>query len=121
MTFYPSLLRQQGTGGFGKSEHGFCKELKSRRERLNCCGYREGGKIYTAADPRLVAITVELQRANSRIIPKRTPQPENLIASEIVKREHSVAIKRDKAIERLCLEYLKSKRITVWKFLGPTC
>ena len=53
------------------------------------------------------------------MILERTPQPENLIASEIVKCEHSVAIKRGMAIERLCLDSLKPKRITAWKFLGP--
>ena len=42
---------------------------------------------------------------------ERTPQSGNLIASEIVKCEHLVAIKRGKAIENLNLESRKPDRI----------
>ena len=114
--FLPFIV--EASGGMGKAAHGFCKELKSRRESLNCCGVFDGGKKNTAADPLLVAISVELQRANSRMIIQRTPQPENLIESEIEKCKQSVAIKRDEAIEDLRLDTLKPKRLTTCEMSG---
>ena len=99
------------SGGLGKAAHGFCKELKRRRESLNCNHDPNGAKRSPAADPLLVAISVELQRANCRMILERAPRAENLIESEIAKCEQSVSIKRDQAIESLRLEALQPDRI----------
>ena len=99
------------SGGMGKAAHGFCKELKRLRESLNCNHDPDGAKRSPASDPVLVAISVELQRANCRMILERAPCAENLIESEIVKCEQSVSIKREEAIESLRLEALQPDRI----------
>ena len=97
--FLPFII--ETSGGMSKTAHGFCKELKSRRDSLNCNHETDDVRVYTVPDPLLVAISVELQRANSRMILERAPQSESLIMSEIVKCEKSVSIKKEKAIENL--------------------
>ena len=72
----------------------------------------DNSKRWTFQDPLLIALSVELQRANSRMILERTPEPGNLIISHIAKCEHSVAIKKEKTIEILRLgSSLKPDRI----------
>ena len=97
--FLPFII--ETSGGMSKAAHGFCKELKRWRDSLNCKSDLDDAKVYTVADPLLVAISVELQRMNSRMILERAPHSQNLIQSEIEKCERSVAIKRDKAVESL--------------------
>ena len=81
--FLPFII--ESTGALGKAAHGFCKELKNRRESLNCSQENDEAKGYTVADPLLVALSVELQRANSRMLLERTPWSGNLIESNIAK------------------------------------
>ena len=109
--FLPFII--EASGGLGKAAHGFCKELKRRRESLNCNHDPDGAKR-NFSDPLLVAISVELQRANCRMILERAPRTENLIESEVVKCRQSVALKRDEAIESLRLEALQPDRIRKW-------
>ena len=107
--FLPFII--EATGGMGKEAHGFCKELKSRRESLSFNNEYDEFRRQTSQDPLVIALSVELQRTNSRMVLERTPQPRNLIESEIEKCEHSVAIKKGKAIENLYLESIKPDRI----------
>ena len=100
--FLPFIV--EAAGGFGKAAHGFCKELKSRRESLNCSGNLSDSKNYATADPLLVAISVELQRANSRMVLERSPHFENLISSDMVKCKQSAAIKREKRLLKGCVQ-----------------
>ena len=109
--FLPFII--EATGGMGKAAHGFCKELKSRRESLSFNNEDDELRRQTSQDPLVVALSVELQRTNSRMVLERTPQSRNLIESEIAKCEHSVAIKKGKAIENLYLESIKPDRIIV--------
>ena len=81
--FLPFIV--ETTGAMGKAAHGFCKELKRRRDSLKCDTDINEEKIFTVMDPLLVAISIELQRANSRIVLERTPHSGNLIASDIEK------------------------------------
>ena len=64
--FLPFII--EASGGMGKAAHGFCMELKSKRESLSCRCELDGAKIYVSADPLLNAISVELQRTNCRMI-----------------------------------------------------
>ena len=60
----------------------------------------------------LIALSVELQRTNSRMVLERAPESGNLIMSQIAKCEHSVALKKEEAIESLRMESsLKPDRI----------
>ena len=99
------------TGGLSKSAHGFCKELKKRRESLNCESHSDDKRAYTFADPLLVALSVELQRTNSRMILERAPWPENLIQSDIERCKRSVTLRKEKAIQSLHLEKLQPHRM----------
>ena len=107
--FLPFII--EATGGMGKAAHGFCKELKNRRASLKCNSEDDGICRWSGQDPLIMALSVELQRANSRMVLERTPQSGNLIASEIAKCQHSVAIRRKQAIENLRLESIKPDRI----------
>ena len=49
----------------------------------------------------MLALSVELQRANSRMILERSPHVDNLIDADIVKCQQSITMKRVKAIESL--------------------
>ena len=100
--FLPFII--EASGGMGKAAHGFCKELKRRRESVNCSSEPDDAKIYVSADPLLIAISVELQRTNCRMILERVPHSGNLIESDIAKCKQSIAIKRGKAVECLRLE-----------------
>ena len=60
-----------------------------------------------AANPLIVAISVELQRANNGMILERAPHTENLIEANDEICMQSVAIKRQRAIESLRSEQLK--------------
>ena len=102
----------EAIGGMGSAAEGFCKELKSRRKSLSCNSEMDDSKRWTYQDPLLVALSVELQRTNSRMILERAPESENLIMSQMAKCEHSVAIRKEEAIESLRLESsLKPDRI----------
>ena len=64
-----------------------------------------------AANPLIVAISVEPQRANNGMILERAPHTENLIEANNVICMQSVAIKRHWAIEILRSEQLKPVRV----------
>ena len=100
--FLPFIV--ETSGGMSKAAHGFCKELRRRREALNWNCDKVDVKGFTAADPLLVAISVELQTSNSRMILERAPRSGNLIETDTVKCKQSIAIKRRKATESLRLE-----------------
>ena len=89
--FLPFIVGTTGT--MGKAAYGFCKELKRRRDSLKCDTDINEEKKITVMD-LLVAISIELQRANSRMVLERTPHSGNLIASGIKKYTQSIAIKR---------------------------
>ena len=108
-TFIPFIV--ETTGGMSKAAHGFCKELRKRRERLTFNLQPEDEKSITISDPLLIAINIELQRLNSRMVLERAPHSDNLIDADIVKCQRSIAIKRKEAIESLWLETLKPDRI----------
>ena len=70
--FLPFIL--DTTGGMGKAAHGFCKELKNRRESSMCNLISEDDKIFKVRDQLMVTLSVELQKANSRMILEKAPQ-----------------------------------------------
>ena len=88
--FLPFII--EATGGLGKAVHGFCKELKGRRESLIFSSELDNASNYSTADPLLAAISVELQRANSRMVLERVPHTKNLISTDIVKCKQSAAL-----------------------------
>ena len=61
----------------------------------------EDDKIFKVRDQLMVALSVELQRANSWMILERAPHVDNLIDADIVKCQQSITMKRVKAIESL--------------------
>ena len=77
--FLPFII--ETTGGLNKAAYDFCEDIKSRLESLNC---KSGIDCPYANDrnPSQLAINVEPQRANSRMILERTPLLENLIESD---------------------------------------
>ena len=67
----------------------------------------------------MIALSVELQRTNSRMILQRSPQSGNLIEKDIVKCQQSIAIKKKEAVECLRLLSLKPTRVMKWKKTEP--
>ena len=61
--------------------------------------------------PLQSAINVELQKSNSRMVLERTPLLEDLIESDLLKCELTVAKKRENAVESLQLLRIKPTRI----------
>ena len=110
----------EATGGLGRAAHGFCKELKSRRESFNCCNSSDEERVWKFSDPLIVALNVELQKINSRMLLERAPHTGNLIASEVDKCKQSVVIKRDKAIESLLSEAVQPRRIMTRTEVGQS-
>ena len=106
--FLPFIM--ESTGGLSKAAYDLCKQFKKRRESSNCqskfdCPYT------TNRWPLLSALSIELQRANSRMILERTPVLANLIDSVMVKCELSVSQKKDDANETLRSQKLKPARV----------
>ena len=106
--FLPFII--ETTGGLSKGAYGFCKEIKKRRESLNCqneleCTYTYDRNVLQSA------INVELQKANGRMILERTPILDDLIDSAMVKCEIAISKKRDDAIESLRLNKLRPVRV----------
>ena len=106
--FLPFIM--ESTGGLSKTAYDFCKQIKNLRESANCqssidCPYTND------RNPLQSALSIELQRANSRMILERTPVLDDLIDSDMLKCELSVSKKKDDAIETLWLQSLKPERI----------
>ena len=98
------------TGGLSKDAYEFCKELKKRHESSICqsdADYRRNYETNTLQS----AISIELQRANSRMILERTPVLDDLIDSAMVKCELAVEKKKQMAVESLRLGSLRPARI----------
>ena len=91
----------------GKAAHRFCKDIKRRRESLDCSKNSDEANNWVDANPLIVAISIEPQRANNGMILERAPHTENLIEANNVKCMQSVAIKRHRAIESLRSKQLK--------------
>ena len=96
--FLPFII--ETTGGWSSAAYGFCEEIRRLRDSLSCqskfnCPYTHSRK------PLRSAISVELQRANSRMVLERTPLQENLIESDIAKCELAISKKKETAIESL--------------------
>ena len=106
--FLPFIV--ETTGGWSKGAYNFCKELKKRHESsiyTSDSHYRLSYETNTLQS----TISIELQRANSRMILERTPVSEDLIESAMVKCELAVKKKKQMAIESLRLESLRPARI----------
>ena len=87
MTKYELLpFIMETTGALSNSAYGFCKQLGKLRESLNCQSAIDS-PYTTGRDPLLSALSIELQRANSRMILERTPILDDLIDSAMLKCE----------------------------------
>ena len=106
--FIPFIV--ETTGGFNEAAIGFCKEIRKRFESSSCCNDSEHPWNYETNSLQS-AISVELQRANSRMVLERTPVVGDLIETAMVKCELAVAKKKENAIETLQLERLRPRRI----------
>ena len=98
------------TGGFSKTAYGLIKEIKRPRESANCQSNYECPYNYDRK-PLQSAINVELQKSNSRMVLERTPSLEDLIASDMLKCELTVAKKKENAVKSLQALRRKPTRI----------
>ena len=111
MTKYELLpFIMETTGALSNSAYGFCKQLGKLRESLNCQSAIDS-PYTTGRDPLLSALSIELQRANSRMILERTPILDDLIDSAMLKCEKSVSKKKEDAIETLRLQRMRPARV----------
>ena len=95
------------TGALSKSAFGFCKQLKKRRDDLNCQSTFDSHHT-NDRKPLLSALSIELQRANSRMILERTPVLDDLIDSAMMKCAISISKKKEEAIETLRLQKVET-------------
>ena len=86
------------------------KEFKRLRESANCQSKYDCPYTYDST-PLLTAINVELQKSNSRMVLERTPLLEDLIESDLIKCELTVAKKKENAVESLRGKIIKPTRI----------
>ena len=116
--FLPFII--ETTGGFSNKAYGFCKEVQNRHKSLNCYSNDDS---YPKHENNLLlsAISIEIQRANSRMILERTPLLESLIESAMVKCELAISKKKDDAIESLRLERLRPARLKKNNIMGTGC
>ena len=116
--FLPFIM--ETTGGLSEAAVGFCKEIKKHYESSICHSDFDCPKNYEI-NWLQSALSVELQRANSRMVLERTPLLEDLIETAMVKCELAVSKKKEIAIENLRLGRLRPDRIHKNKKKGPDC
>ena len=110
--FLPFVI--ETCGGMGSAESKLCAILVKLRRESKCKTQTEienRGKIpWKEQDPLVIAIGIEVERYNSQMILEREPIPVDLIQSELIKCQISVAKQRELAVEELQKEIVRRCR-----------